>query len=47
MIENAVLVWDRRRKRITRVRTRQEPVKVRICRACLRAHATGQTCRAA
>jgi hypothetical protein len=47
MVESAVLVWDRKRKRITRVRTRREPVKVRLCRLCLRAHPATQTCRAA
>ncbi len=47
MTEMAVLVWDRKRKRIIRVRTRREPVKVRLCRLCLRAHPPAQTCRAA
>ncbi len=47
MIEMAVLVWDRKRKRITRVRTRREPVKVRVCRLCMRAHPVTQACRAA
>jgi len=47
MIETAILVWDRKRKRITRVRMRREPVKVRLCRLCLRVHPATQTCRAA
>ncbi len=47
MTEQAVLVWDRKRKRITRVRPRREPVKVHVCRTCLRAHSATQACRAA
>ncbi len=48
MPENTVLIRDRKTKGILNIRLRHEPVKVRICRICSRAHAPGiKTCSAA
>lgn len=38
MSDTTVLVRDRNTGRIARIRTRLEPVKLRVCRACRRPH---------
>ena len=47
MTTNAVLVRDRITGGIVRLRLRDEPVKLRLCRACLRPHIDAVCPRAA
>jgi hypothetical protein len=47
MTTNAVLVRDRESGDIVRLRLRDEPLKLRLCRACFRAHSDRECPRAA
>jgi hypothetical protein len=38
MTKRAILIRGRSRGRVVRLRLRDEPAKLRVCRACLRAH---------
>ena len=48
MPEKAVIIRDRTTTRILRIRTRTEPAKLRLCRACRKVHTRAAApCRAA